>query len=383
VANSLSPVREGEVLRRVAAANLARARQDLAEARSGADDGRSMLLHTLVECGGHIVLYRPALQHYALLFGDFDTAHHVAVVVPGVGDGTNLCEDWIPGARNLYEAAEATTVILWKGYDNPSDLLAAAAGSIECNDVLVTAASDLTAFVASLSVRPHQSLTVVAHSFGSIVTGAALADCGLRCTDVVVAGSPGMTVDELRQLHVAECHFFSEQAPGDPIAELGIFGTAPTSPTFGGTRLSTNAPNHAVVRAHSEYFEPGSQALENIVDVVMGRYGDVVDHRSTLAEISGGLVAWCLRLPAVPLRAAGRHYHGAGFRVLVNAARLVEFGASETGNLVSEVLDESGRVAAWVVHRALAGEPTRSTAAAGTAAGTAGGWATGTAGGPS
>jgi pimeloyl-ACP methyl ester carboxylesterase len=317
-------------------------------------------------------VYRPALQHYAVLFGDFEAARHFAVVVPGVGDGTDLCEDWIPGARNLYEAAEATAVILWKGYDNPDDLLAAAAGSIECNDVLVTAASDLTAFVASLSLRPNQSLTVVAHSFGSIVTGAALADCGLQCTDVVVAGSPGMTVDELRQLHVDESHFFSEQAPGDPIAELGIFGTAPTSPTFGGRRLSTNAPNHAVVHAHSEYFEPGSEALENIVDVVMGRYSDVVDHRSTLAEISGGLVAWWLRLPVVPLRAANRHYHGPGFRVLVNATRLVDLGASETGNLVSEVLDETGRILAWVVHHAREGHPTRSTAPA-----------TSTAGGPS
>jgi pimeloyl-ACP methyl ester carboxylesterase len=281
-----------------------------------------------------------------------------------VGDGTDLCEDWIPGARNLYEAAEGTVVILWKGYDNPADLLAAAAGSIECNDVLVTAASDLTAFVASLSLRPSQSLTVVAHSFGSIVAGAALADCGLQCTDVVVAGSPGMTVDELRQLHVDKSHFFSEQAPGDPIAELGVFGTAPTSPTFGGTRLSTNAANHAIVHAHSEYFEPGSEALENIVDVVMGRYANVVDHRSTLAEISGGLVAWCLRLPAVPLRAAGRHYDGPGFRVLLNATRLVELGASETGNLVSEMLDESGQILAWVVHHAREGHPTRSAAAA-------------------
>jgi pimeloyl-ACP methyl ester carboxylesterase len=362
-------VREGEVLQKQAVVNLARARQDLAEARSAADEAHSKLLHTLIDCGGHIVLYRPARQHYAVLFGDFDTARHLAVVVPGVGDGTNLCEDWIPGARNLYEAAEATTVILWKGYDNPAGLLAAAAGSIECNDVLVTAASDLTAFVASLSVQPQQSLTVVAHSFGSIVTGAALADCGLRCTDVVVAGSPGMTVDDLRQLHVEGSHFFSEQAPGDPIAELGVFGTAPASPTFGGRRLSTNAPDHAVVRAHSEYFEPGSEALENMVDVVMGRYGDVVDHRSTLAEISGGLVAWCLRLPALPLRAAGRHYDGPGFRVLVNATRLVELGASETGNLVSEVLDESGRILAWLVYHAGEGHPSRSTAATRTTGG--------------
>ncbi|HEX3333463.1 MAG TPA: alpha/beta hydrolase, partial [Acidimicrobiales bacterium] len=238
------------------------------------------------------------------------------------------------------------------GYDNPADVLAAAAGSIECNGVLVDAALGLAGFVDSLELRDDQSLTVVAHSFGSIVTGAALADCGLQCTDVVVAGSPGMTVDELRQLHVEESHFFSEQAPGDSIAELGIFGASPTSPRFGGTRLSTNAPDHAVVHSHSHYFEPGSQALENIVAVVMGRYADVVGHRSSVAELAGGLVSWSLRLPLVPVRAAGRHYRGPGFRVLVNLNRMIEFGASQTGNLVMEVIDEGGRVVAWALHLA-------------------------------
>ena len=57
----------------------------------------------------------------------------------------------------------------------------------------------------------------------------------------------------------------------------------------------------------------------------------------------------------VPLRAAGRHYHGPGFRVLVNATRLVEFGASQTGNLVCDALDESGRAAAWLAHRVVSG----------------------------
>ena len=45
-------------------------------------------------------------------------------------------------------------MILWKGYDNPADVLAAAAGSIECNDDLVTAATDLTEFVGQLSCGP-------------------------------------------------------------------------------------------------------------------------------------------------------------------------------------------------------------------------------------
>jgi hypothetical protein len=192
---------------------------------------------------------------------------------------------------------------------------------------------------------------VVAHSFGSMVVGAALADCGLHVTDVVVAGSPGMTVDELARLHLDQSHFFSEQAPGDAVAELGVFGASPSAPTFGGTRMSTNAPDHPTVESHSGYFEPESEALENIADVVTGQYSEIVRHRPAFPEIVGGLVAWALRTPAVPVCVAGRHYRGPGFRILVNWCRLVDLGASETGNLVCEALDESERALWWFAHR--------------------------------
>ena len=271
-------------------------------------------------------------------------------MVPGVGDGTNLCDDWIPEAREPLRGRADTAVVLWKGYDNPADILAAAAGSIECSEDLIVAASDLTAFVARSPLRHDQSLTVVAHSFGSIVTGAALADCGLQVTDVVVAGSPGMTVDDLRQLHVEQSHFFSEQAPGDAVAELGIFGASPSSPTFGGTRMSTNAPGTRPWRPTPATSSPAPRRSRTWWTSSPG-YAEVVRHRSAFPEIAGGLVAWVLRMPAVPVRIAGRHYRGPGFRLLTNWCRLVDLGASETGNLVVEVLDESERARLWVAHR--------------------------------
>jgi Alpha/beta hydrolase len=344
-------MRGTELLARRAASNLAAVEMDLAAATDEGDAERVALLQALAGAGADILLYRPHLQHYALLFGDLEAARHVAVVVPGVGDGTTLRRDWIPGAQNLFEAATSTAVVLWKGYDNPADILAAAAGAVECGEDLMIAAGDLTAFVESLDLDPDQSLTVVAHSFGTIVTGAALADCGLQVTDVVVAGSPGMTVDELRQLHVQQAHFFSEQAPGDPIAELGVFGASPSSPTFGGTRMGTNAPGHPAVMAHSRYFEAGSEALENIVDVVTGNYAGIQRHRPAFPEIAGGLVAWALRLPAAPVRVVGRHYRGPGFRIMVNWCQLIDVGASETGNFVCEVLDEGERALLWFAHR--------------------------------
>ena len=88
-----------------------------------------------------------------------------------------------------------------------------------------------------------------------------------------------------------------------------------------------------------------------MVDVVTGEYSEIVRHRSALPEIAGGLVAWILRMPAVPVRMAGRHYRGPGFRLLTNWCRLVDLGANETGNLVAGVLDESERALLWVAHR--------------------------------
>jgi pimeloyl-ACP methyl ester carboxylesterase len=332
--------------------NLTTAKADLAAALAEGNVVRQHLLQTLVGCGGDILVYRPDRDHYAVQFGAFEDARHIAVVVPGVGDDTNLCQDWVPGAHNLFAAAHSTAVIMWKGYDNPRSIVAAAIGSVECNDHLTVAGGDLAEFVRSLPLHSHHSVTIVAHSFGSLVTGAALADHGLQVTDVVVAGSPGMSVDSLRELHLASKHFFSEEAPGDAIAELGVFGASPTSPLFGGTRMRTNAPGHVEVRAHSSYFVPGSEALENIVNVVTGRYDRVERHRSTVPEIAGGAVSWVIRLPTVPLRMVSRRYRGPGFRLAVNAIRLVDFAAARTGEVVRDALDESEDMLARVAHRA-------------------------------
>jgi pimeloyl-ACP methyl ester carboxylesterase len=343
--------RESHLVPGDADSNLAAVRADLALALAEGNLVRQRLLQTLVGCRGAILLYRPDRDHYAVQFGEFEDARHVAVVVPGVGDDTNLCQDWVPGAHNLFAAAPSTTVIMWKGYDNPNSIMAAALGSVECNEHLMAAGGDLAEFVRSLPVQDHRSVTIVAHSFGSLVTGAALADHGLQVTDVVVAGSPGMSVDGLRELHLSTAHFFSEEAPGDAIAELGIFGPSPTSPFFGGTRMRTNAPGHVEVHAHSSYFVPGSEALENIVDVVTGRYARIERHSATVPEIAGGAVSWFMRLPTVPVRLVGRHYRGPGFRLGTNAIRLVDFAAARAEGVVRDAFEEAEDVLAWVAHR--------------------------------
>ncbi len=114
--------------------------------------------------------------------------------------------------------------------------------------------------------------------------------------------------------------------------------------------MDTDAESERHTSAHSSYFEPDSEALENIAHVVTGEYDEITRHRPSLPEIAGGLVAWFLRMPAMPARVAGRHYRGPGFRILTNWLQLVDVGASEAGNAVCELLDEGERALLWFAH---------------------------------
>ena len=84
-------MRGKELLARRAATNLAAVKMDLSVASAESDIERVTLLETLISSGGAILLYRPQLQHYAVLFGDVGTERHVAVIVPGVGEAP-ICE---------------------------------------------------------------------------------------------------------------------------------------------------------------------------------------------------------------------------------------------------------------------------------------------------
>jgi hypothetical protein len=111
------------------------------------------------------------------------------------------------------------------------------------------------------------------------------------------------------------------------------------------------------VHAHSNYFVPGSEALENIVNVVTGRYARIERHRATVAEMAGGALAWAMRLPTVPVRMVGRHYRGPGFRLAANMIRLVDFAAARTDEVVCDAFEEAEDLLAWVAHR-VGGGPT-------------------------
>ena len=65
---------ESNPLTRRAASNLEAVKMDLAASYTQGNEARAKLLQTLLSCGGRILLYRPQLQHYAVLLGDLDSA---------------------------------------------------------------------------------------------------------------------------------------------------------------------------------------------------------------------------------------------------------------------------------------------------------------------
>jgi pimeloyl-ACP methyl ester carboxylesterase len=218
------------------------------------------------------------------VFGDLVAADRIAVLVPGVatrGDnfstGLGDVRDRAPAvqAQALFDAVTAAApsqhvaVIAWLGYDAPQGL-----GRDAAREELARAgATSLDSFVKGLaSLRPSAQVTVVGHSYGSVVAGLAAADLPAQVKDIVVVGSPGMGVSRARDLHTS-ARVWAGQSLLDWIDLLPTFrvwgaghGTMPATPGFGDTVFGTRG-----VTDHDRYLAPGTQSLSNIAKIVLGR----------------------------------------------------------------------------------------------------------------
>jgi hypothetical protein len=314
--------------------------RDLAteRAKPSPDRGRIDRLGRLADM--QVVIYQPDKGRIATVRGDIETAHHVGVFVPGTSssfedflDGTNGTDN---KAKEIYVEADRAApgdvaVISWLGYDAPPSIPDAAfPGRAEDGGRL------LTSFTRDMGLRPDQHLTLVGHSYGSTVIGRAALD-GAPARDLVVLGSPGMGVDHASDLHLPGT-VYAERAPQDPVANLESFGQDPTSPSFGGTRLTTNRAGRPEVVGHSRYFDPRTESVANVGRVVAGA------GPQTQGASPGD---WAVDLndrlpsPADPLHIAARDYHGPAGSVVGAVDRIgrTATGWAEAGgrNVVDDV----------------------------------------------
>jgi hypothetical protein len=234
--------------------------------------------------------------------GDPDRAQHVLTQVPGMtADLASYREELVRAERVAVRAAElgpsaSTSAVLWLGYDAP-DFVDEAAGRGPAD----AGAAGLRRFQEGLRASHEGTdahLTVLGHSYGSLVVGSAAADPGLQADDVVFVGSPGVGVDSVRDLSVPPERVWAstsrtdviQWAPVSPrsLAEdltasravpvagaLVAFGRPeddlwhgrnPADPSFGARVFRSQAG-----AGHLGYWEPGGPALDALAGITLGR----------------------------------------------------------------------------------------------------------------
>jgi hypothetical protein len=240
----------------------------------------------------------------AIALGDPATAGAIGVVVPGMGNTlaniTNPLDNAVSLRRTSDRVAgpavsDRTSVVAWLGYDAPNTAQVAFDSNARAG------APDLVGFVddlrASHTGTQPPRVTVLAHSYGTLVTGLA-ARQGLAADAITLVGSPGVGATHASQLGLPAEHVWAGRTPDDQIrfvfltdpaaraAAKGFnylspvdvkvsgayrFGPDPSLPEFGAQQIPLDPRQHG----HSEYYELNTTGIQALTRVMLGRVGQV------------------------------------------------------------------------------------------------------------
>jgi hypothetical protein len=255
-----------------------------------------------------ILLFDPAGDgRVAEVFGDLERARHVAVLVPGIRNdldnfappaGGGLSDDAARLHRAAAELDPSVATVAWLGYDTPDGADAMLPGAAE------EARRDLQDLLVGVTAGRDVHLTLVGHSYGSLVAGLAAAE-GIPVDELVFVGSPGTGLDDAADARlVPGATVWAGLAGWDPIG-IGVdprpqdFGDVPLSPigrwlrdlfgsgdqaaehlwhgrnpvhdSFGAVEFRTDG-----AAGHSSYFDAGTASLANLAAITTGREVDAM-----------------------------------------------------------------------------------------------------------
>lgn len=225
--------------------------------------------------------------------GNPDTAANVATLVPGTGSTLAGIGGDVDRSQRMLDAAVASgaqsaSVATWYGYDAPPSIPNAT------DEVYAEGgAPALVSFQDGLRAThdgPPSTNTVVGHSYGSTLIGAAATDGhSLNADNLAFVGSPGTLTDDVTDLRldgVAPAqngeHVYATAARHDPVPQYGdvtrVFGPNPAGFGYGAhvftSDSGTRGPWYAGgfhTDAHSEYWEYGSPSLRGLGQIIVGR----------------------------------------------------------------------------------------------------------------
>ncbi|MFD3499857.1 alpha/beta hydrolase [Streptomyces sp. NPDC058678] len=238
------------------------------------------------------------------VFGDLAHADRTAVLVPGSDTSLETYDRFRATAAHLRQeltregAGADTAVVAWLGYETPGTISATVTTTSRADQ----AAPRLREFISQLRgiVGGHARVSLVCHSYGSVVCGSAASAAAssasassasasaasssatasdLDVDDIALIGSPGVGVDSAAALHT-RARVWAGRGSADWVREVPHikadlfgttvgFGTDPVSPSFGARVFAAGDGGH------SDYFAPGSVALTNLARIVLGETSEV------------------------------------------------------------------------------------------------------------
>lgn len=262
----------------------------------------------------HLYLYDPTAFDgdgaVAISVGDLSAADDVAVVVPGLGSDAGSADYQADRAVDVYQSARflghggSVATMAWIGYDAPDNLPWDGSGwdgaGVVGESMATSGGNRLADLVDGLRASDDGSaahLTVIGHSYGSTTLGHAAHDHALAVDDLVLVGSPGAGGDthHAEDLGIGPHHVWAGANSRDPIANLGNhgwlslatlggggLGDDPVEDDFGAVRFeaesTTRVDGHGLgsLGDHGKYFDPDTESLYNISQVVDGQYAQVL-----------------------------------------------------------------------------------------------------------
>lgn len=220
-----------------------------------------------------------------------DEATRHATFVPGTGQDLSRLEFSTEKSEAMMQATLAAdpdnldisdvSVTTWMDYDRPMDLGQAASPGYAHSgaDALQDFQNGLRVSHDDGAAGGPSTNTVIGHSYGSTLMGAASIDGYLDANNVVAVGSPGMLVGNAGDLNLpADANVFATRAQNDIIgAVTGVtLGPDPMSGKFGAIPFEA-APGKTwpfglpSVDAHSSYWSDGNPALLNLGKIIAGQ----------------------------------------------------------------------------------------------------------------
>ena len=228
--------------------------------------------------------------HAAVSIGDPDTSIRTATLVPGTGQDLSTIDGADGKSVDMLRAAldadptltaQDVAVTTWMGYDRPMNIPEAGSASHAENG-----AGALDSFLSGVQASHEGPIpstdTVIGHSYGSTLVGAAGAgDHHLAVDNVIAVGSPGMLVGHASDLNLdSGGQVYATRAEHDIISVVAgaVLGPNPTWDGFGAIELEA-APGPATgpdfldipsIGAHSSYWDEGNPALANMGAIIAG-----------------------------------------------------------------------------------------------------------------